>query len=304
MKKIFIGGCDRSGTTYLASLLGNLDSTIVTPESLFKHKILSNEPIILDKLLIDLDNDWRFKIWGIAPEALAIQLAKQELTSELVLETMVKNYSKLVKTAEETCIWVDHSPNNMELATTLNSHLSECYFIHIIRDGRAVANSIMDLEWGPNTSLYSAMYWMKKVGAGLALTLNYPHKLLQIRYEDLIQNEVETLKSIYRFVGETNVTETAKPVTYFLPEFTKKQHSAVGSGPDIAKIDSWKNILSESEIALFEKIAGQMLHNLGYDLISKNKPTLFHVLKELVVEIYYRYLINPRKYRAKRNSNS
>jgi Sulfotransferase family len=37
LQPIFIGGCPRSGTTMLGSMIGSMSSCIVTPESIFKQ---------------------------------------------------------------------------------------------------------------------------------------------------------------------------------------------------------------------------------------------------------------------------
>ena len=64
MSPIFIGGCPRSGTTMLASMLGCASDTIVTPESHFKEQLLNNN----NKNTCSEDkNDWElhanFRVW-------------------------------------------------------------------------------------------------------------------------------------------------------------------------------------------------------------------------------------------------
>ncbi len=47
MGPVFIGGCDRSGTTLLGAMLGATPNAVVTPESPFKIKIIENIKISL-----------------------------------------------------------------------------------------------------------------------------------------------------------------------------------------------------------------------------------------------------------------
>ena len=46
--------------------------------------------------------------------------------------------------------WVDHTPVNLKFFMHLVKHYERAKFIHIVRDGRAVASSVIPLEWGPN----------------------------------------------------------------------------------------------------------------------------------------------------------
>jgi hypothetical protein len=64
MKKILIGGADRSGTTMLGSLLGSIPNSIVTPESLFKTEV-TFELFNSDEYRQKLNKNWRFKTWNV-----------------------------------------------------------------------------------------------------------------------------------------------------------------------------------------------------------------------------------------------
>lgn len=64
MNAIFIGGCPRSGTTMLGSMLGAGKNCFVTPESQFK------ELLIFDKLSVKeiekkLNESFRLNLWQL-----------------------------------------------------------------------------------------------------------------------------------------------------------------------------------------------------------------------------------------------
>ena len=70
MKTVFIGGCVRSGTTLLGSILGTHDKCICTPESRFKIDVIKmgqhpNEVADIDTYFQSIQKMWRFKIWNL-----------------------------------------------------------------------------------------------------------------------------------------------------------------------------------------------------------------------------------------------
>ena len=62
IKPIFIGGCPRSGTTFLGSLLGKGDKTVVVPESQFKIQEYKEIRDNLETVFYNIKKNYRFKI--------------------------------------------------------------------------------------------------------------------------------------------------------------------------------------------------------------------------------------------------
>jgi len=126
-------------------------------------------------------------------------------------------------------------------------------FIHIIRDPRDVAPSSINMGWAGN------------VWTGLDVWLNSenlwqefkptisPEKYIEVKYEDLIENSVDTLTKICHFLGvdfSEQIFDYAKHTTYALPD------------PKLT--NQWKKKLSNRDIQLIEARLGDMLSNTGY----------------------------------------
>ena len=101
MEHVFITGCPRSGTTMLASMLGNAKTCVTTPESDFFidfiFKYLSEESASVDKrdLVHFLNNNYRFKQWGIDANEIS-NLPEKIMFSNfnLVIENTIKLFSE------------------------------------------------------------------------------------------------------------------------------------------------------------------------------------------------------------------
>ncbi|MFV1966843.1 MAG: sulfotransferase [Pirellulaceae bacterium] len=271
MNPIFIGGCSRSGTTLLGSMLGAHPRAITTPESPFKiHPLvaryrhhgcrLTRKDI---ELLID---DWFLAIWRLSLDPHKLMAEIDPPTPRAVVTWLVTAYAERQgKRQFET--WVDHTPANIRYVKTLQEHFPGARFIHLVRDGRAVAASVMKLDWGPNTPKEAAQWWTSYVAYGLAAEHALSdQQILRVRYEDLLAEPVETLERITAFCGIDFDEDMLTACGFRVPEYTARQHRLVGQPLCRERIDAWKSELREREIDIFEYYTGEALAYLGYPL--------------------------------------
>lgn len=256
MKKVFVGGCDRSGTTLLASMLGCFETAIVTPESQFKLGLLAG------KMRPSRKRDlWRLKLWGITERQL-VELESRSASEAELLERLVFRYAD--QKGVKPDVWIDHTPNNMYSVPILEGHFDDASYVHIIRDGRAIAASILPLDWGPNSSRQAAGWWVQKVGYGLAARIKIPRKVITVHFEDLIRNPLYELERLCDFLKLDFSQEMLNGSAFNVPAYTKKQHELVGQKPDRSRVSAWRKKLTPREIEIFEYMAGPMLKLLGY----------------------------------------
>jgi hypothetical protein len=268
MIPVFIGGCERSGTTLLGSLLGANEEAVVLPESRFKYYIIRgikrnraddaiSKSITGDKKFAHLKMDAKH-VKDIAFTDLGVARATVQF---------VNRYSAERGLAKPTLrYWVDHNPDNLANAKMLIENFPGAKFIHIVRDGRGVASSVMRLDWGPNTILKAAQWWLQKLSVCLAAELYLPReKILRVKYEDLVLQPDATLNKICEFLGMRFHPSMVAGDGSFVSAYTQKQHALVGKLPQASRANDWCNKLSPFEVSCFEKYAGQMLDLLGYD---------------------------------------
>jgi hypothetical protein len=169
-------------------------------------------------------------------------------------------------------VWVDHTPDNFDHALALTRHFPDCKFIHMVRDGRAVAASVLPLPWGPCTAEDAAGWWVRRIAVGLAAEQHFGERgqILRVYYHDLVQRPVETINRILDFLElpreEVLLSDRA---SFLLPEFTKPQHTLVHQAPDVGRVDAWRKVLTHRQIEFFELTAGVLLTYLGFELESR-----------------------------------
>jgi hypothetical protein len=300
MRPVFVSGCGRSGTTLLGAMLGTHSRCLATPESKFVVRVYrsclrEDGEIDLDDAWYKIVNHWSYKIWGID------DIPKPRLSSNAInsyadmILSIVKEYGEKVGNSE-AAVWIDHTPYARNFAKTLFNLFPDGKMIHLVRDGRAVASSVMKLDWGPNTVNNAAHWWIEKVANGLAVESFFGEdRVLRVRYEDLIRKPEFELRKISDFIEIDYEKDMINASGFRLPDYTAKQHSLVGGGLDLGRLRAWENELTPRQIEIFEDLAGNMLECLGYHLMFglSAKPTnTWEKITLQLKESYYRFLIN------------
>lgn len=274
IRPVFIGGCDRSGTTMLGSMLGAARGAVCTPESSFPAELTRRVlgPGISRRELIDrLLAHPRFVWWEVAErppevwrddEPASLDDLRRLLAWAVTAYARDQEGTSLPATGE--AVWVDHSPHNLRDAKALIALYPEAKFIHIVRDGRAVAASILPLDWGPNTVRTAAWWWMGELAHAFAGEANVgAERVRRVRYEDVLRDPETELGSLCRFAGLECGREAVEGGRFRVPE-SEIFHRLVGRPPDPSRAEAWRAKLSPRQIAIFEGVAGDLLDLLGY----------------------------------------
>ena len=86
----------------------------------------------------------------------------------------------------------DSTPVNIMQAELINKLLPGSKFIHVIRDGRDVASSVLKEKWGPNEHFAALDWWKNRIVTGqLALSRIKTENKLELRIEDLVIHQRE-----------------------------------------------------------------------------------------------------------------
>ena len=302
MNPIFIGGCERSGTTLLGAMLGAHSRCVTIPESQFLLNIL---PASL-AVTVDMQDawriirgHWRFHIWNIDVPALPNPPPKDIPT---LLKWLVQLYSQTVDKADAQQ-WIDHTGTNVKYAKRLFEWFPDAKLIHLVRDGRAVARSLISCDWGPNTIIEAARWWENRLSCGLAAEQHFgPQRVLRVQYEDLVQRSQSTMAEVCQFLDLTFHPEMLCSKGFELPAYTQSQHSEIGKKPNATRIDLWKTTLSPREVQLFEQRTGDLLQMLGYSLQNHApipEPTL-HEHMALLIHERFQWTLNIYKNNRRR----
>lgn len=135
-------------------------------------------------------------------------------------------------------------------------------FIHVLRDGRDVARSRVQMGWHGNA--WTAIdAWIEVESAWGRLCAALPEdRRHEVRYEQLIQSPREVLSGICAFLGHSfsdRMFDYVEKTNYDLPDATNARQ--------------WRLHAEPAEVSLMEAKAGRMLEARGYEL-SGFEPAL------------------------------
>lgn len=298
MRPIFIVGSGRCGTTMLGSMLGAGAGIVTVPEFFFKRRIINfctKYPQLdiaqINKLFTAIDTDYTFRIWATNSSLNEFLENKKNYNLREILEWYVLQYSIQHYNNHSPLYWIDHDPFSLRIIDNLVNIFPDAKFIHLVRDGRAVAASVMPLDWGGNTIVYAAHEWKSAINFGMEMEKKHGvKKIFRVKYEDILKAPVINLNAICSFLEIKFEECMLEGNGFIVPDYTKNQHKLVGAKPDSKKLEEWRTKLTKREIEIFESISKEELLTLGYSLdylnpkplgyLEKNKYKLIEFLKK------------------------
>jgi Sulfotransferase family len=132
--------------------------------------------------------------------------------------------------------------------------------IHIVRDGRDVARSLLSQDWGPTRMEDAAEEWRSSVTAGRSAGKALGPRYLELRYEELLAAPESGIRGMYEWLGlETDGGPLERALAEAASEFNVDPKA-----PGVAA-GKWREGLSGADVAAFDAIAGDLLEELGYE---------------------------------------
>ena len=157
---------------------------------------------------------------------------------------------------------------------TICAKMPDMKFIHVVRDGRAVLNSMLTTKrvYGPGymaeDPLAQALKWRLWINLIDKFSEKYPEKICEVQFEALVKEPATELMKIRQFLGiDPHLQPAHSKFTNYkqkIPEIEKSLHQNIGKKPILKNIEKWKENCSEEFILLFEIIAGCQLRTKGY----------------------------------------
>jgi len=158
---------------------------------------------------------------------------------------------------------------NTQRIRLINTMFRDAYYIHVIRDGRAVANSFLNVSWRRDTDIWwtgeKAYKWEEKGGEVIELCglrwknnvneiLNNKHlfenRYIEIKYEDFVSDVKGAMKRVLDFCELSH----SKAFFDLLPQALPNRNS------------QWAENLTVNQKNLLNELLESSLSELGYKL--------------------------------------
>jgi hypothetical protein len=273
----------RSGTTLLRLMLDAHPDLAIPPETHFIPKLIKaceEEDDPHERVFELLTTHRRWPDYRLDTEELRVRLDRiQPLSAGEALRAFYRLYAE----RQGKPRWGDKTPSYVRKMRRVASALPEARFVHLLRDGRDVALSQTEVDFGPDRIPDAAREWVK--GVGKARRQARRVRYLEIRYEDLVADPEPALHRVCEFIelrwdpvmldyhrgaeermGEVNRDFQRGGGPAIPAGVRARRHTRVVEPPQRERAGRWRTDMSARDREAFEAIAGDLLVELGYDI--------------------------------------
>jgi hypothetical protein len=262
---VVVLGVSRSGTTLLKAMLDAHSQLAIPSESYFIPQLWDRHGAHprRDAFVADLTRLEKIAEWAVDPEDVRRRLPERPTFAESV-QAIYRIYAE----SRGKPRFGEKTPLYMQYLDVLERAFPEARYVHIVRDGRDAALSLLAMTRRPRLNLSRprgvgdfACAWRREVRA--AQRFGRRHQYLELRYEDLVAEPEARLREVCAFLeleyepGMLEYHRREDPALY-------ADHPRLAQ-PPVRDARSWREELSREDTELFEAIAGDLLSELGYE---------------------------------------
>lgn len=272
----FIVGFQRSGTTLLRLMLDAHPEIAIPLDTAglwarYETKLAAYGDLSVEddrrRLVGDILAEERIRLWKTALTVAEV-LARW---TQPRYPGVIRAFHECYAVARGKKQWAGKDPGDMVRLDQLNRWFPAARFIHIIRDGRDACLSQLQQDFGFDNLFDCAVAWREEVQWVRRMGALLGPRYYEIRYEDLVAEPERHLRSICRFLDiefNTGMLRYHERVENSVPEEKRHLWPLLEKPPQAGNTKRWKVLLSNGERICFEKRAGGVLGELGYEVIS------------------------------------
>jgi len=281
----FIVGASRSGTTLLRLMLDAHPDLAIPPETHFipdaaracQESSPSPEAFLAALIGHRCWPDQHVDAGLLRQRVLALQPFEPGAALRAFYHLYAERFGK--------ARWGDKTPPYQLHLRLIASLLPEAHFIHLIRDGRDVALSIKGLWFGPDSIAEAASWWVQRIQETRRQARSLP-QYRELRYEDLVQNTEPALRQVCQWIalpwdpamlryheraGERlceidRAVQAVDGKRVIAAQDRMAIHAMTQHPPEPSRIGRWRQEMNAADLRRFQKIAGPLLQELGYEL--------------------------------------
>jgi LPS sulfotransferase NodH len=264
---VFILGAPRSGTTWLQAMLGAHPQVGTTVELTLYSRYTARW---IESWTMEAQNirDGRWYqglpfLWG------------EEEFYGFLREFVERVYQRVLDNHPQATHVVDKHPGYSMYVEDILRIVPEARFIHVIRDGRDVAVSMVAARkrsgFGAGTIQDAAEVWKRHVLAARSAS-QYRERYMEVRYEDMLADGIGTLEAVFDFCGlPADEDDVAAIVNEHQFERMKAKRQVADERAKASvghyrkgEAGGWRDELNPVQRSIFQRVAGDLLREIGY----------------------------------------
>jgi LPS sulfotransferase NodH len=298
-RPVFIMGCHRSGTNLLYDTLLSAGGFAVYRGYLPIYKILIPR---FGSLENPRNRERIVNTWMQSKGFARAGVEAGPLSSKLLAEC--RNGGDFMRIIMDTIAqsqgvqrWAVYDPDSVLHMPRIKRDIPDALFVHIIRDGRDIALSLMKMgEFRPfpwirrsRGLLETALYWDWMVHKGREHGRQIGRDYIEIHYEELVTQPRPTLARLADFLDHDLDYDRIQRTG--LGRLRESNSSFQGDGKETQNpVNRWKERLSHPQVMELEALIGPSLQEFGYPLTVDAEQRRVGFRWKCLASIYPRFL--------------
>lgn len=268
MKRVFLVGAPRSGTTILQSLLASHPKITSFPETKFFHYLWADR---LKSKLPDRLHRWLHQEINRPDLYNESEIYSRQLTSDRI-KWFVGILDRLA-IEEGNQIWLEKTPEHSYFIKDILNYLPDAKFIHLVRNPLDVIASMRQATQTPGSNILWGGEWTLdfcierwKSAALISYCLRDSPQHLVVSYEDLLQDKIRFLSQCCYFF---DIAYDVEMVRNYRVKAVKlglglPWHEGIDRAIEPAVVPKYKSFFSEGEVKYILEKTEELRSCFGY----------------------------------------
>lgn len=268
----FLVGARRSGTTLVQAMCDSHPLMAVPPECGFVLALAPDGRVPFDprRFLDGLYGDEGFQRWKLPRAAVELSFTAEPPTTHA---DAVRRVYGLWAERQGKRRYADKNPEHVLRMAALDALFPEARIVHVIRDGRDVAASCLELGWA-STIEQAALHWRRYVQRGRQAGRLLPSiRYHELRYEDLVTEPEATVRKLCDAIElpfDRRMLDHRRSAAAQTGRTGTPHHNRFLNRRLMPGLRDWRRDLPAEAVTRFELLAGPLLAELGYELSGKS----------------------------------
>lgn len=210
------------------------------------------------------------KEWGL-------EISMSDIDDCQTIADVIRRLHELYAASQHKSSWGQKTPRFVRWLELLAHNFPDARFVHLVRDPRAVARSLIRSNAHSSDAYHAALRWNMDVGSALRFEELHPDRILRITYEHMIVESESVIRAITEFLGASFdpsmlifQDDGLRDYSPFYAQMHKNLDRPLTS--DLSH--QWQKELSPSELALIEHINYDQMELLGYKPVTGRECSL------------------------------
>jgi len=253
---IFLVGARRSGTNWLQRILDAHPDVAAIP----------SETYLFSKGILPLRERFQHGVRGSTTTGV-IYMDEEDLLDAL-RDFCDRALLPFLEEDPRAKRLVERTPEHATCVDLIGSIYPDAHIVHIIRDGRDVARSLVNQTWStaPASITDAAEEWRATVEAAEAAGDSLEH-FHTVGYERMLADPLHQISTLYEKLG----LPSGKAIVEAVMIEAAISYNADPGDPGIG-VGKWQKSFSPADHEAFLRVAGETLERFGYDVSTEAAP--------------------------------